>query len=146
LCVPFRGEAGMTLNRGFCSYAVLLHDPPKSCDSCTRHIVLGSDPFHVLVLLDIIGRWATDLGIKVSPKTPIRWVIHTNKPSQLLPDMVVVIPVGDIVVHVPPVPFPTTQNDRIPSQRPPRGEGVLRFTLVPIGVSQRTIQAVGAMG
>ena len=99
-----------------------------------------------MVLLDIIGRWATDLGIKVSPKTPIRWVIHTNKPSQLLPDMVVVIPVGDIVVHVPPVPFPTTPNDRIPSQRPPRGEGVLRFTLVPIGVSQRTIQAVGAMG
>ena len=55
------------------------------------------------LMINIIARWAKKLGIKISPKTKIRWIIHTNNPSQLLPDFTIEIPVGDLAIKVPPV-------------------------------------------
>lgn len=57
----------------------------------------------ITLMTDIIARRAKELGIKISPKTKIRWIIHTNNPSQLLPRMTIEIPIGDLVIKVPPV-------------------------------------------
>ena len=60
----------------------------------------------ITLMMNIIGRWAKGTGIKISPKTKIRWVIHTTNPSQLLPEREIEIPVGDLVIKVPPVRCP----------------------------------------